>query len=130
MGTTIANRRAGYIDDPRCPAVDAFCLSLNDRRASATNKIAPVREDAEGLEAFERHHQATCARCRSYRAEMAREDRRSAIWGGGTVGLTVGLIVGFFRGRFGETVLYAVGIGVALGFGVRARRKRACVSRR
>jgi hypothetical protein len=44
-----------------------------------------------------------------------REDNRSAIWGGGTIGLLVGLIVGFFRESYWQTVLNAVLIGAGLG---------------
>jgi hypothetical protein len=43
------------------------------------------------------------------------EDRRSAIWGGATLGLVVGLILGFFVGSYWTTVLYAVLIGAASG---------------
>jgi uncharacterized membrane-anchored protein YhcB (DUF1043 family) len=43
------------------------------------------------------------------------EDRRSAIWGGATLGLVVGLILGFFVGSYWTTVLYAVLIGAACG---------------
>jgi hypothetical protein len=43
------------------------------------------------------------------------ERRGSAIWGGATIGLVVGLILGFFVGTYWTTVLYAVGIGAALG---------------
>ena len=45
------------------------------------------------------------------------EDNRSAVWGGGTMGLLVGLIGGFFTDNYWQTVLYAAGIGVALGVG-------------
>jgi hypothetical protein len=44
-----------------------------------------------------------------------REDGRSPIWGGATIGLFVGLILGFFVGTYWTTVLYAVGIGAAAG---------------
>jgi hypothetical protein len=43
------------------------------------------------------------------------ERRRSAIWGGATLGLVVGLILGFFVGSYWTTVLYAVLIGAASG---------------
>jgi hypothetical protein len=61
------------------------------------------------------------------------DDRRSAVWGGATLGLFVGLILGFFVGSsYWRTVLIAVGIGAASGIvanilgwiGDRARRKR------
>ena len=42
-------------------------------------------------------------------------DKRSAVWGGATIGLFVGLILGFFVGTYWTTVLYAVGIGAATG---------------
>jgi hypothetical protein len=43
-------------------------------------------------------------------------DRRSAIWGGATLGLFVGVILGFFVGSsYWRTVLIAVGIGAAAG---------------
>ena len=42
-------------------------------------------------------------------------DQRSAIWGGATIGLVVGLVLGFFVGSYWMTVLYAVGVGAALG---------------
>jgi hypothetical protein len=44
-----------------------------------------------------------------------REDTRSPIWGGATLGLVLGLILGFFVGSYWTTVLYAVLIGAALG---------------
>jgi hypothetical protein len=44
-----------------------------------------------------------------------REDARSPIWGGATLGLVIGLILGFFVGSYWTTVLYAVLIGAALG---------------
>jgi hypothetical protein len=44
-----------------------------------------------------------------------REDARSAIWGGATLGLIVGLVLGFFVGTYWMTVLYAVLIGAASG---------------
>jgi hypothetical protein len=43
------------------------------------------------------------------------ERRGSAIWGGATIGLVVGLILGLFVGTYWTTVLYAAGIGAALG---------------
>jgi hypothetical protein len=42
-------------------------------------------------------------------------NNRSAVWGGATIGLVVGLILGFFVGTYWMTVLYAVGIGAAVG---------------
>lgn len=45
------------------------------------------------------------------------DDNRSAVWGGGTMGLFIGLIVGIFRRPFWNTVIYAVVIGAALGVG-------------
>jgi hypothetical protein len=44
-----------------------------------------------------------------------REDTRSPIWGGATLGLLIGLILGFFFGTYWMTVLYAVLIGAAVG---------------
>jgi hypothetical protein len=44
-----------------------------------------------------------------------REDARSPIWGGATLGLVVGLILGFFVGTYWTTVLYAVGVGAVVG---------------
>jgi hypothetical protein len=44
-----------------------------------------------------------------------REDARSPIWGGATLGLVIGLILGFFVGSYWTTVLYAVLIGAASG---------------
>lgn len=45
-----------------------------------------------------------------------REDTRSPVWGGATVGLVVGLILGLFVGHtYWMTVLYAVLIGAAVG---------------
>jgi hypothetical protein len=45
-----------------------------------------------------------------------REDTRSPVWGGATLGLVVGLILGFFvGGAYWMTVLYAVLIGAAVG---------------
>jgi hypothetical protein len=44
-----------------------------------------------------------------------RDDGRSPIWGGATLGLFVGLILGFFVGTYWMTALYAVLIGAAVG---------------
>lgn len=44
-----------------------------------------------------------------------REDTRSPIWGGATVGLVIGVILGFFVGTYWMTVLYAVLIGAGVG---------------
>jgi hypothetical protein len=44
-----------------------------------------------------------------------REDARSPIWGGATLGLVIGLVLGFFVGSYWTTVLYAVLIGAAIG---------------
>ena len=41
--------------------------------------------------------------------------KRSAIWGGATLGLIVAAIIGLFRGDFWPTILYAVLIGVGTG---------------
>jgi hypothetical protein len=48
------------------------------------------------------------------------EVRRSAIWGGATLGLVVGLILGFFVGSYWTTVLYAVLIGAGCGVAANA----------
>lgn len=52
-----------------------------------------------------------------------REETRSPIWGGATLGLVIGVILGFFVGTYWMTVLYAVliGAGVGLGTSVLAR---------
>ena len=42
-------------------------------------------------------------------------NKRSALWGGATLGLIVGIIVGIFRDNFWSTVVYAVLIGIGVG---------------
>jgi len=46
---------------------------------------------------------------------MPREDNRSPVWGGATLGLILGLVVGLFRENYWQTVLYGVVIGAVLG---------------
>lgn len=46
-----------------------------------------------------------------------RDDARSPVWGGATLGLLVGLVLGAFVGRYWTTLLYSVLIGAAAGAG-------------
>jgi hypothetical protein len=60
-------------------------------------------------------HKMSCLRCRSFKPAVPRHDNRSAVWGGGTLGLIVGLVVGFFRGDYWQTATLGVVIGATLG---------------
>ena len=81
--------------DPDCEQVRAFCVAVTDDSSEDVARLAYV--DVEKVDAFARKHVAMCSRCRGYGPGRPRVDGRSAIWGGGTVGLLAGLIIGFFR---------------------------------
>ena len=120
-----------YHVDPRCPDVQAFIgrlkQDLNAREMSGELKriIAPAK-----FEEFASQHEPTCIRCKAYVGPRASHDNRSAIWGGAAVGLIVGLVAGFFRESYWQTVLYAVGIGAALGLGVEVLARVGSLLRR
>ena len=43
-------------------------------------------------------------------------DKRSAIFGGATLGLIVGVVLGLFAESFGRTIIISVLVGAMLGF--------------
>lgn len=117
--------------DPQCPDVQAFIgrlkQDLNAREMSGELKriVAPAK-----FEEFASQHEPTCIRCKAYVGPRASHDNRSAIWGGATVGLIAGLVAGFFRESYWQTVLYAVGIGSALGLAAELLAASAIILRR
>lgn len=106
--------------DYDCPTVDAFVLAMDaDLDAAGIRGLNRHTTTVEKLNAFAVEHKSSCPRCRGIvrRDAATEEEGPSPIWGGATLGLFVGLIVGFFRENYWQTVLYAVGIGAALGLG-------------
>jgi hypothetical protein len=104
--------------DPKCPEAETSGKSLEARlEMEGLEGEAYAREFLRRYNDFAVHHVPTCARCRSYRPDedARKEDTRSPIWGGATLGLLIGLLVGFFRASYWQTVLYSVAIGAALG---------------
>jgi hypothetical protein len=104
--------------DQDCPDAVALLESVNaEVAAEGLNGEAAFLATLAKLNPRAAQHKSSCPRCRSFDPRRTRRDERSAVWGGGTLGLLVGLVAGFFRDNYWETVALAVLIGAVLGLG-------------
>ena len=104
--------------DHDCPGALKLLQSVNAAVAAENlNGEAAFLTTLAKLNGGAVEHKNSCLRCRSFDPAPPRHDKRSAVWGGGTLGLLVGLAAGFFRRDYWETVAVSVLIGAVLGVG-------------